>query len=409
MRIRSITCFYNPITPKANNTLDRIQKFAQTAITQFELAGFPVQTTRLATVPFPYLLPSIDINSAVRLAQRIEAKANERNFDFLSLGPAIFGNPESYTLIPPMLEATNNVFFGGVIATAGEGVSLPAVRACARVITQVASFSPDGFANLRFSALANVHPWVPFFPAAYHKGQKPAFALAIEAADLAIAAFQAADSLKSARKNLLNIFEEHGRELTMISQELAIQYKLKFKGIDFSPAPYPKDLCSLGKAIELLGAPMIGLPGSLAAAAILADMLDRGSWKKIGFNGLMLPVLEDSTLAERSIHQRLSIKDLLLYSAVCGTGLDTIPLPGDATNEQLSAVLVDIAALSIRLGKPLTARLMPIPGKKAGDPTDFDFDYFANGCILDLPSCSLHGPLTGSETFLLQPREKKNK
>jgi uncharacterized protein len=97
----------------------------------------------------------------------------------------------------------------------------------------------------------------------------------------------------------------------------------------------------------------------------------------------MLPVLEDATLAARSLERTFSVNDLLLYSAVCGTGLDTVPLPGDTGEDELAGILLDVAALAFRLNKPLTARLMPIPGAKAGDVTDFDFPYFANGRVLD--------------------------
>ncbi len=81
-------------------------------------------------------------------------------------------------------------------------------------------------------------------------------------------------------------------------------------------------------------------------------------------------------LAERAAEGRLTVKDLLLYSAVCGTGLDTVPLPGDVTSGQIAALLLDISALALRLDKPLTARLMPVPGKQAGDMTSFNFGYF---------------------------------
>jgi uncharacterized protein len=120
--------------------------------------------------------------------------------------------------------------------------------------------------------------------------------------------------------------------------------------------------------------PQVGLHGSVAAAAIMADSLDRGHWLRTGFNGLFMPVLEDSILAQRA-QTTLTLKDLLLYSTVCGSGLDTVPLPGDATQEQIAAVLLDVAALSMRLAKPLTARLMPVPGKKAGEMTAFDFSF----------------------------------
>ncbi|WP_374685957.1 DUF711 family protein, partial [Promineifilum sp.] len=43
----------------------------------------------------------------------------------------------------------------------------------------------------------------------------------------------------------------------------------------------------------------------------------------------------------------------------------------------LAGILLDTAALSARLRKPLVARLMPLPGLSAGDPTAFSFEYFA--------------------------------
>ena len=125
---------------------------------------------------------------------------------------------------------------------------------------------------------------------------------------------------------------------------------------------------------------------------------------RAGFSGLFLPVLEDATLARRVAEGSLGVMDLLLYSAVCGTGLDTIPLPGDTTTEQLSAVLLDLASLSSRLDKPLTARLMPIPGKKAGDPTGFSFDYFANSRVMALNALPMQRFLAGQETFGLRKR-----
>ena len=64
-------------------------------------------------------------------------------------------------------------------------------------------------------------------------------------------------------------------------------------------------------------------------AATLADALDKATFLRLGFSGLLFPQLEDSTLTLRTEEGHLTVKDLLMYSAVCGTGLDTIPLPGD--------------------------------------------------------------------------------
>jgi uncharacterized protein (UPF0210 family) len=283
------------------------------------------------------------------------------------------------------------------------GISLPAVKACARVIEQAAPVTADGFTNLRFAALANVAPFSPFFPAAYADGSQPAFGLAIEAADIALDAFTHARSLEDARRLLLNTLEGQCRILERVSQELSFAFDIEFKGIDCSLAPFPEDWCSIGAALEALGVPSLGLHGSLAAAAFLADTLDRGTWKRTGFNGLMLPVLEDSTLAGRA-GLTLTLKDLLLFSAVCGTGLDTVPLPGNVTAGQIEALLLDVAALALRLNKPLTARLMPVPGKAAGDVTAFDFSYFSNGRVISLDAQPVTGLLHGDEVIDIQPR-----
>jgi hypothetical protein len=98
-----------------------------------------------------------------------------------------------------------------------------------------------------------------------------------------------------------------------------------------------------------MGIPRVGLHGSLAAAAILAKAIDRANFPHAGFSGFMQPVLEDSVLAKRASDGTLKVKDLLLYSAVCGTGLDTLPLPGDTSAEQIAALLLDLSALALRL------------------------------------------------------------
>jgi hypothetical protein len=143
--------------------------------------------------------------------------------------------------------------------------------------------------------------------------------------------------------------------------------------------------------------------GSLAAAAMVTEALENADFPRTGFSGLFLPLMEDAVLTERAQDGWLTLEDILLYSAVCGTGLDTIPLPGDVSPEAISAVLLDLSALALRLDKPLTARLMPIPGKAAGDPTEFDFDYFANGRVVAIKAEPLSGLLAGEETVELAP------
>lgn len=404
MKIRSITCFLNPGWPLDENLLQRCGEFVSAARPAFEGAGYEVQTSRLATVPFPSLLAEFEVESLVRLAVTLERAAKQLGLGYVSLGPASPANLASYAAIPPVLAATEMVFLAGLMTTPAGEISLSAVRACAEVIHQAGTISPDGFANLRFAALANVPGGEPFFPAAYCSAEKPAFALALEPADLAVQAAASSASLAGMRSTLIVSIESHAARLSAVADELARQTGFSFDGLDFTLAPFPLEDRSIGTALERLGVPAVGLHGSLAGIAFLADTLDRADFRRAGFNGVFFPVLEDTILARRAAEGLLTIKDLLLFSTVCGTGLDTLPLPGDISVEQIYALLLDLAALALRLDKPLTARLMPIPGKQAGDPIGFDFAFFSDSRVMPVQAEPLNRMLAGNENIKIDIR-----
>ena len=420
MKIRSITYFCNPKYPLDENILRTAGDFLEQAKAAYQAAGYEVQTTRLATIPFPKLLGEKQIDDLPRLAEQFTKAIQEVGIAYASLGPALPEIPRSYELIPEAIAASENIFFGGVIADSiplrahelsDSKIYMAAVRACAEVIVKSAPIDPNGFANLRFAALANVPAGAPFFPAAYHEGDAPLFAIATEAADLAVQSFENAKTLEDGRNALISEITKHGQAIAQVAKELSrfpipdSQFPT-FGGIDFSLAPFPDDAHSLGNAVEKIGIPKIGLHGSLAAAALLTEAVDRAEFPHTGFSGFMQPVLEDSVLARRAAEGTLTIKDLLLYSTVCGTGLDTVPLPGDTTSEQLVPLLLDLSALALRLDKPLTARLMPVPGKKAGDATTFDFGFFANSKVMALDAEPLQSPLSDNQIISLNSHQK---
>ncbi|MCA2002456.1 MAG: DUF711 family protein, partial [Chloroflexi bacterium] len=390
MKIRSITYFCNPKYPLDETVLRKAGEFLANAKSAYEAAGYEVQTTRLATIPFPKLLNG-KASRLPPLAEKLSGMLKQIGLAYAALGPALIEFPESYAVIPDAIAAGENIFFGGVMADKANGVSMKAVKACAEIIQRASTIQPNGFANLNFAALANVKANAPFFPAAYHDADAPAFAVAVESADLAIEAFNGRRTMDDGRRALISEITKHGQAVAKTAQSLIANSQLPvFKGVDFSLAPFPDDAHSLGGAVEALGVTKVGLHGSLAAAAILTEAVDRADFPHTGFSGFMQPVLEDSILAKRAAEGTLTVKDALLYSAVCGTGLDTVPLAGDVTAERLTPLLLDLSALALRLDKPLTARLMPIPGKQAGDVTEFDFGFFANSRVMALESAPLN-------------------
>lgn len=381
MNIRSVTCFLNVGEPAAQaHNVRRAGQLAIEVRAALQAAGFSVQTVRLATQPLSHLP-----GDPLRLAAELWAQCADAGFEFLSLGPVLADRPgadlSALETIPDLIRATESVFAGVLVAAKGHGLHLEGIWRTAGLIREVAHTTERGFGNLRLAMLANVGPHAPFFPAAYHDGGSPAVAIAIESADLAVAACSEVDSLDEARARLVSTVEMVAGRIADIVNPLAVQHGHRFAGIDFSLAPFPEEERSVGAAVERLGVDRFGAPGTLFAAAVLTECLRQASYPRCGFNGLMLPVLEDAILAARSHEALFTVNDLLLYSAVCGTGLDTIPLPGEVTELELAGILLDVAALALRLDKPLTARLMPVPGAQAGDVTQYDFEYFANGRV----------------------------
>ena len=394
MEIRSVTLFCDPAT-----TPGPVAGFLAAARVAFPMR---VQSTRLAAPPFPdWLSP----NDPVAAAAGFAAVWHDAGVDYLSLGPVqLHHDPAWLERIPDLLGAAGGLFASVEIATPDGRLDVGRCWAMARLVRRVSTRPPDGFGNLFLGALAGCGPGHPFLPASYHDGGPPTFAIAVESADVALDAIRGASTLDEARARLVAGIEAAAGTIVPVAERLAAAYKLRFGGIDFSLAPYPTADKSLGAALEALGVPAVGAPGGLFAAAFITEAIDRARFARTGFSGLMLPVLEDTTLAQRAAEGVLALNDLLLYSAVCGVGLDTIPLPGDVSEATLAGLLLDTAALSARLRKPLVARLMPLPGLRAGEAASFDFEYFAPSGVMGVRGTGVGGLLASAASALqIQP------
>jgi len=157
-----------------------------------------------------------------------------------------------------------------------------------------------------------------------------------------------------------------------------------YAGIDTSPAPGIEASEALPFAYEKLGLGKFGGHGTLAISSIITKVIKNLDVKTCGYSGLMLPVLEDFGLAERANEKTYNLQNLLLYSAVCGCGYDTVPIPGNTPAHKIENMLLDVATLANRLDKQLAARIFPAPGKKAGEMTSFDSPYLVNCRIFDV-------------------------
>jgi uncharacterized protein len=379
VKIRAITAFVNLDRSQYQVQISEAVKALRRAKTIFESRGFTVETIRIATQPFPEYTRGMTNEQVIRFFKSYDGVAAQEGFA-ASIGPAMLDAPEDMAQADLLADILKNTkALNASLAVAGDdGVHWHAVGAAARVMKALED-TEHSQGNFRFAAIAMVPPLTPFFPAAYSTGFGHQFAVALESANVVAEAFNGAPDLATARRKLTDELAKEAFAVQAQAERVDMETGWTYMGIDLSPAPL-KDV-SIGAAIENLTTQPIGSNGTLTAAATITAALRDIKIKQTGYSGLMLPILEDSRLAQRWSEGRIGIDSLLSYSAVCGTGLDTVPLPGDTSVEQLSLIIGDMASLAVKWHKPLSARLFPVQGKGPGEMTELDSQFLVNATI----------------------------
>lgn len=334
-------------------------------------AGFEVQTVRVATNPIIAPLDAAQRSSAFAALEKIDAAAAGAGA-VLSIGPILTADrfaPELGAWGAELAKRTRQISFSVNVTSAERGVHRAGARTAAQVIADLARVAESGVANFRFAAAAGIPAGTPFFPVAHHQGPD-SLALGVESAGLVQAAFASAADADDGERRLRETLNAELRDVETLGTQLAESERVQFLGIDPSPAPGMDR--SIGAAIEALTRVPFGHPSTLQACAAITAALKSLSVRTCGYAGLMLPVLEDPVLAKRATEGRYGLQELLLYSTVCGTGLDVVPFPGEISVDALARIIGDVGTLSARLRKPLSARLFPVPNKKAGERVRFD-------------------------------------
>lgn len=376
--IRTVTVGVDLAAPTDFGAIVRGADSARRIGRDFEQSGYVVQSLRLATGSLQALPGGEDTEGLLRAISDLDRFARDHGV-LLSIGPIDAQKIEVFPLwAARLIRDTNVVSFSVPVARPEGGVSHDLIEQAAEAMLAIAEHSHGGVGNFRFAAAANVPSGTPFFPVAHHAGQV-AFSLGLELPAVMLAAMREG-AAESALERIALVL---GRELEQIEQlatKAAIAATLAYGGIDVSPAPGLQ--ASIGAVIEGVTGRPFGAAGTMAGCAALTGLLARLPVRRCGYSGLMLPVLEDLVLAQRAKEGCFGVQELLLYSSVCGTGLDVVPLPGDIGTAALSALIGDVAALSDRWKKPLSARLFPTPGKKAGDRVGFANPHLTDSIVM---------------------------
>ena len=383
-KVRAITAFVRLDAKDYRQQLAETVNRLSSAKKMFDEQRWEVETVRITTQPFPELVRGLPKDKALALLLDLDSLAAGK-YDF-NIGPAMMqdaDDPASIDLLAEFL-ARSQVTNSNALIAAADGIHWTVIRRAAHLLKYVEDNSPHSRGNFRFAGNAMVAPYTPFYPGSYHTGAGGRFAIGLESANVVLDVLrQTPGQPEEAEQRLKEALSRYAVEAEGISRQFAAQSGWEYLGID--PTPASAGDVSIGAAIEAYTGHPFGSSGTLSAAFLITNAVRSVPVKQIGYSGMMLPILEDNRLAQRWSEGKISLDGLLSYSSVCATGLDTVPLPGDVSEEQLARILGDVASLAYKWHKPLSARLLPVKGKQPGEEGDFDDPHLTHATLQPLP------------------------
>lgn len=401
-RVRTITCFLSLSRDKASwgGAIHKASSFCAQLSAEFQRQDYEVQSLRIVTNPFGEYLDTSSLDSARADLAQLSLLLKESDQAGLRIRFAIGAakTPAELALLPELIEGFGDLCNACVNVEVNESGLLDNnwIEQSAQVVRKISALTPRGEGNFNFTVNFNCDPLIPYFPASYHEASRgDCFVVGLETPDLLVAVLKEVNEQRGGAPHveryqayfnaMQQALQHHINRIQHIINRTPSKTPLPFAGFDSSAAP-SKDCASMTEVYELMGVDYFGAAGTVEASSLLTRVFKSiAGVDLVGFSGLMLALTEDRGLAAGSIRGEFDIRALLTYSAVCGIGLDTVPIPGDTPVEKIAALMRDTGTMAYRLNKPLTVRVFPVPGLSAGELTAFESDDLCNCAVLAVP------------------------
>lgn len=384
-RVRAITAFVRIDRSNVSRQIEETVTVLRRAESEFKSLGYDVETIRITTQPLAELVAGLSEEEALTFLKGLDDLSAKENF-IPNIGPAALrdsDDPSTMRLLERVLSTLPHLNASAVIAD-DSGIHWKSIRRSAELVKYVEENSAHSQGNFSFAVTAMLKPYTPFYPGSYHTGDGHQFAIGFETANVVREVFaKDKGNVDAAISDLTAALTVHAKVADSAGNKVAAATGWIYLGLD--PTATALGDVSIARAIEAFTGARFGSSGTLTAARIITTAEKAVPVHQVGYSGLMLPVLEDKLLAQRWAESTYDVDSLLAYSAVCATGLDTVPLPGDVSVEQIEQIFTDIASLAFKWNKPLAGRILPVKGKTAGDQTDFQDPYLFNTMLRSLP------------------------
>lgn len=356
-----------------------------------EKYGIRVENKRIAVSPIAVAGSPFNQSGLVRVAKALDEAAKSVDIDFIGGFSALVqkgmarGDRTLIAAIPEALAGTERVCASVNVASTRTGINMDAVLEMGRVVKQTAELTAgeDGLGAAKLVVFANIPQDIPFMAGAYLGIGEPDVVINVGVSGPGVVRKAVERALEADAEidlgRISEIIKQTAAKVTrageLIGREVAERLGVSFGVVDLSLAPTPNVGDSVGEIFQTLGLSSIGVPGTTAALALINDAVKKGgafaSSHVGGLSGAFIPVSEDLNIAEAAASGILTLEKLEAMTAVCSVGLDMVPLPGDTSAETLAAIIADEMAIGVINNKTTAARLIPVPGKKAGDKVRF--------------------------------------
>ncbi len=414
--VRTVTMGINLLDCRTGNAIDtcaavekKIADYAESFVEKCEDVaqkyGIPVVNKRVSVTPAAFVGAGFSKDDFVELAKSLDRAAANAGIDILGgftaqVEKGITKTDLSFIeSIPDALAVTDRLCASINVGSSHKGINMDAVAMMGKTIKTLAEQTKEsgGFGAAKFVVFCNQPGDNPFMAGAIHGVEETDVVLNVGVSGPGVIARALKKRIDiKGRKNLkLDDIAEEIKQITfrvtrcgeLIGRQVSKELGIEFGVVDLSLAPTPKVGDSVGEILQILGVDDVGAPGSTAIVAMLNDAVKKGgifASKAVGgLSGAFIPVMEDAVLADAVAKGALTIEKLEAMTCVCSVGLDMVPIPGDVDADTIAAIIADEMAVGMVNNKTTAVRLIPVPGKKAGEQVSFG-GLFGESPILEV-------------------------
>ncbi|GIM45069.1 UPF0210 protein [Collibacillus ludicampi] len=349
--------------------------------------AIPIVNKRISVTPIAHAIAGLSVDDYIEVAVLLDEVAKEVRVDFLG-GYSAFVHkgmtPSTSALIeslPQALALTERVCSSVSVASTKAGINMDAVSLMGRRIKDIAEATKDkqGIGAAKLVVFCNPVEDNPFMAGAFHGFGEPdaVINVGVSGPGVVLSAVKRhpdadfgtlAETIKRTAFKITRVGELVGRQA---AERLGVSFGI----VDLSLAPTNAIGDSVAEILEAMGLERCGAHGTTAALALLNDAVKKGGAMATsypgGLSGAFIPVSEDNGMIAAIEAGALSLAKLEAMTSVCSVGLDMIAVPGDTSAETLTGLIADEMAIGMINKKTTAVRIIPVPGKQAGDHVEF--------------------------------------